>query len=185
MPRSLCAPRVVDLRRTTSVALVSPEKTVKRSWNRWKRFVRCLPPPGSRRRACRWCPAEAAGPALLSLLSCEDTGRRISSFICEISQKNNLDFIQFHVGTTGRRWWWWWGGSRHLLFASEHTNTWLEMMPPCALLGKTIIPFSDDLFNYNEFHFFIFSLFLYLYFISVQNLTYAYFNFSDSIYKEK
>lgn len=57
---------------TASLPIVSPEKTAKRSWNRWKRFVRYRPPPDSQRRACRWYPAEVARPVLLSRLFCED-----------------------------------------------------------------------------------------------------------------
>lgn len=54
-----------------SPALFSPGKTARRSWSRWRQFVRCRPPPDWRRRACRWCPGEVAGPVWLLRLSCE------------------------------------------------------------------------------------------------------------------
>lgn len=57
-------------RRVVSLSPSSPGKTAERSWNRWKRFVKCRPPPDSQRRACRWCPAEEARPVLLSRLFC-------------------------------------------------------------------------------------------------------------------
>lgn len=52
--------------------LISPETTAKRSWNRWKRLVRCHPRQGWQRTAYRWCPAEVAGLGWLSRLFCKD-----------------------------------------------------------------------------------------------------------------
>lgn len=57
---------------TVLLIIISPEKTVERSWNRWTQFARCHPPPDSQRRACRWCQAEVARLVLLSRLFCED-----------------------------------------------------------------------------------------------------------------
>lgn len=54
-----------------SLAIFSPGKTARRSWSRWRQFVRCRPPPDWWRRACMWCPAEVARPVWLLRLFCE------------------------------------------------------------------------------------------------------------------
>lgn len=54
-----------------SLAMFSPGKTARRSWSKWRQFVRCRPPPDWWRRACRWCPGEVARPVWLLRLFCE------------------------------------------------------------------------------------------------------------------
>lgn len=54
-----------------SLPVFSPGKTARRSWSRWRQFAKCRPPPDWWRKACRWCPREAAGPGWLLRLFCE------------------------------------------------------------------------------------------------------------------
>lgn len=66
----------------------SPERTLGKSWSRWRQSVRFHPHQGWRRTACMWCPAAAEEPAWPLLLSCENQRRtddnRTNSQIQEI-----------------------------------------------------------------------------------------------------